>query len=74
MGGEIVLRRLVDRFYDLMDDDPDYLIFAKGLKLLRLLRLLDHERLRLWTMLGIVLGMFQDEECVLYLGSRPGTT
>lgn len=24
MGGEIVLRRLVDRFYDLMDDDPDY--------------------------------------------------
>ena len=24
MGGEIVLRRLVDRFYDLMDEDPDY--------------------------------------------------
>lgn len=24
MGGEIVLRRLVDSFYDLMDDDPDY--------------------------------------------------
>ena len=24
MGGEIVLRRLVDCFYDLMDEDPDY--------------------------------------------------
>jgi hemoglobin len=24
MGGETVLRRLVDRFYDLMDEDPDY--------------------------------------------------
>jgi hemoglobin len=24
MGSEIVLRRLVDRFYDLMDEDPDY--------------------------------------------------
>lgn len=24
MGGEAVLRRLVDRFYDLMDEDPDY--------------------------------------------------
>jgi hemoglobin len=24
MGGETVVRRLVDRFYDLMDEDPDY--------------------------------------------------
>ena len=24
MGGEVVLHRLVDCFYDLMDDDPDY--------------------------------------------------
>ena len=24
MGGEIALRRLVDCFYDLMDEDPDY--------------------------------------------------
>ena len=24
MGGETVIRRLVDRFYDLMDEDPDY--------------------------------------------------
>ena len=24
MGGEEVIRRLVDRFYDLMDEDPDY--------------------------------------------------
>lgn len=24
MGSEIVLRRLVDRFYDFMDEDPDY--------------------------------------------------
>ena len=24
MGGEIVLRRLVECFYDLMDEDPDY--------------------------------------------------
>jgi len=24
MGSEIVLRRLVDRFYDLMDENPDY--------------------------------------------------
>jgi hemoglobin len=24
MGGEAVMRRLVDRFYDLMDEDPDY--------------------------------------------------
>jgi hemoglobin len=24
MGGEVVMRRLVDRFYDLMDEDPDY--------------------------------------------------
>ena len=24
MGGENVVRRLVDRFYDLMDEDPDY--------------------------------------------------
>ncbi len=24
MGSEIVLCRLVDRFYDLMDEDPDY--------------------------------------------------
>ncbi len=24
MGSEIVLHRLVDRFYDLMDEDPDY--------------------------------------------------
>src|SRR5690606_16716828 len=24
MGGEAPLRRLVDRFYDLMDEDPDY--------------------------------------------------
>jgi hemoglobin len=24
MGGETVMRRLVDRFYDLMDEDPDY--------------------------------------------------
>lgn len=24
MGGETVLRRMVDRFYDLMDEDPDY--------------------------------------------------
>jgi len=24
MGGEIILRLLVDRFYDLMDDAPDY--------------------------------------------------
>jgi hemoglobin len=24
MGGEIVLRNLVDRFYDLMDENPDY--------------------------------------------------
>ena len=24
MGGEIVLRSLVDRFYDLMDENPDY--------------------------------------------------
>ena len=24
MGGEAVIRRLVDRFYDLMDEDPDY--------------------------------------------------
>lgn len=24
MGGETAVRRLVDRFYDLMDEDPDY--------------------------------------------------
>lgn len=24
MGGEVVLRRLVECFYDLMDEDPDY--------------------------------------------------
>lgn len=24
LGGEAVVRRLVDRFYDLMDEDPDY--------------------------------------------------
>jgi hemoglobin len=24
IGGETVIRRLVDRFYDLMDEDPDY--------------------------------------------------
>lgn len=24
MGGEVAIRRLVDRFYDLMDEDPDY--------------------------------------------------
>ena len=24
IGGEVVVRRLVDRFYDLMDEDPDY--------------------------------------------------
>lgn len=24
IGGEAVVRRLVDRFYDLMDEDPDY--------------------------------------------------
>lgn len=24
MGGEAAVRRLVDRFYDLMDEDPDY--------------------------------------------------
>lgn len=24
MGGEVTLRRLVDCFYDLMDEDPDY--------------------------------------------------
>lgn len=24
MGGEVVLRRLVEYFYDLMDEDPDY--------------------------------------------------
>lgn len=24
LGGESVVRRLVDRFYDLMDEDPDY--------------------------------------------------
>ncbi len=24
LGGELVIRRLVDRFYDLMDEDPDY--------------------------------------------------
>lgn len=24
IGGEDVIRRLVDRFYDLMDEDPDY--------------------------------------------------
>lgn len=24
MGGEDTIRRLVDRFYDLMDEDPDY--------------------------------------------------
>ena len=24
MGGEAAIRRLVDRFYDLMDEDPDY--------------------------------------------------
>ena len=24
MGGEVALRRLVDCFYDLMDEDPDY--------------------------------------------------
>ena len=24
MGGETVVRRLVDRFYDLMDEDPEY--------------------------------------------------
>ena len=24
MGGEDAIRRLVDRFYDLMDEDPDY--------------------------------------------------
>lgn len=24
MGGEEAMRRLVDRFYDLMDEDPDY--------------------------------------------------
>ena len=23
-GGELVVRKLVDRFYDLMDEDPDY--------------------------------------------------
>ena len=24
MGGEVVMRRLVDRFYDLMDEEPEY--------------------------------------------------
>jgi hemoglobin len=24
LGGEDIIRRLVDRFYDLMDEDPDY--------------------------------------------------
>lgn len=24
LGGELVIRRLVDRFYDLMDEDPDF--------------------------------------------------
>ena len=29
MGGEIALRRLVDSFYDLMDEDPDYIGIRK---------------------------------------------
>ena len=29
MGGEIALRRLVDCFYDLMDEDPDYFVIRK---------------------------------------------
>ena len=29
MGGEITLRRLVDCFYDLMDEDPDYFAIRK---------------------------------------------
>ena len=28
-GGEAVIRKLVDRFYDLMDEDPDYYAIRK---------------------------------------------